>query len=263
MSKQMQRLKNKKMKDENLLDKLRKQQSAPEKAENKVERKRFVVYHDDEELRVMFPTYKGSYYSLRAQIQNDGYSMANFAETIDILHSVFESQENEISQKIISSVFNSPYILSSDGILHVPKQGIYIDRNPKLVNGDFEMNRNKLMARLKAQDEDIGFAKVTNYPGQKLCDSQLMIAMLKNEKSMDRFTDFLNYFNVQEINSCFPVDCEQIVVLYLDVGPSRLKINLDPPDDFNLNYAFAIDKSSKVEKDVKPEVEQKVSEKKP
>jgi hypothetical protein len=232
-----------------LLERLRKQKSS---SENKVERKRLVVYHDDEELRMIFPEYSGTYANTKEDIERDGYSMASFADIIDIFHAGWFTRGEKLSKSIIESIIQF-FVQGSDMMLYVPKEGIYIDRNPKIISGEIKMDKEDILARLKAQDESVGFAESARYDGRAIYESELIKELVKTEERLDRLAEILKSFHNVNFKYSFPyegigLNQPLIGAISLDsrTTPSQFFLTINSPNACaSSNLFFAVDKSKK------------------
>lgn len=121
---------------------------------------KLIVEHEGSELTFTYPFLgdprEDSYVNLAKKIDRKGLGQPTIAQIASLIYASF--QENGVYDYKIRQIMESTEgLLGFTGNLYIPNEGIYIQDNPRIVNGNISMNKKDLVGKLDANDPNVRF----------------------------------------------------------------------------------------------------------
>ncbi len=117
------------------------------------------VPHLDSEITFIHPAKgPGTYVEIARQLEEYNLLPPTMAHNSSLVHSAWQNPKEKYSNEIINILRNN-WLLCFNGILYEPKEGAYIQDNPKIENGEIIMDKSDLIKRLEANDSSVRFVR--------------------------------------------------------------------------------------------------------
>ena len=122
-------------------------------------KKYLTVPHEKGELTFQYPAFRGTYWSLKKQIESVGLKLPNSFETASLVYDAFQNQYKKYSQEIIG-VTKNEYFREFTGNLYLPKLNNEINNGVILYDiSEINLNESKksLIKKLQENGESVKF----------------------------------------------------------------------------------------------------------
>ena len=155
--------------------------------EAKIGKSYLTVPHEGGELSFHYPSFKGTYENVANEIDKVGLKRPNSAETASLVYDAWKNQKGEKESEIIS-ILKKDWLWEFTGNLYLPKSdeeisnGVILEINPKIINGELAMDKHSLVQRLKQNDPLVKFVPF----GFKIKEQNL-IELQKNSYIIARY----------------------------------------------------------------------------
>lgn len=130
------------------------------------------------------PIGPGHYADIGAQIEREGYAKPTMANVASLVHDAFYRQGEQFDEfrKLLSK---GRILWVFTGTLYLPAKGVYIQDDPKIVNGTVSMQESELVKKLRQGDPSVRFYRPTSrydlgmgwMKAQDLAKSRYLIAL--------------------------------------------------------------------------------------
>ena len=137
------------------------------------------------------------YFNVSNSIEKEGLSMPTTAETVSFIHPAFTSAKEEKEFSEIKSIMKNQWLWCSTGILRVPKEGAYIEDNPKVNGKELIMDKSELVKRLEANDSSVRFVPFgfkTGLMTSRELEKNAYIRALAGDEGAEKLADIADKF---------------------------------------------------------------------
>lgn len=145
------------------------------------------IPHERGKISFQYPAFKGKYGNVAEQIDDNGLKRPNSAETASLVYDAFQNSKGEYESEIIK-ILKDKWFWEFTGNLYLPKSnqeinnGVILETNPKITNGNLQMDKNSLIKRLHDNDSLVKFVPF----GYKL-GAQTELELVKNPYIVARY----------------------------------------------------------------------------
>lgn len=212
------------------------------------------VSHEGGKLTFQYPAFRGTYGNVAEAIDKAELKRPNSPETASLVYDAFQNKDEKYESEIIK-ILKDNWVWEFTGNLYLPKSnpneeisnGVILEYNPKIENGELVMDKNSLVQRLKENDSNVKFVPFGYKTGE-----QNLIELQKNPYIIERYGKegaekiseiASKYKNKLYIYSFDSVDEEKVrmSVLYSSWNfGDRLYVNGNDWDDYNNGHAFGV-----------------------
>src|SRR3989338_8304362 len=136
------------------------------------------ISHEGGELTFQYPAFSGTYGSVAEQIDKEGLKRPNSPETSSLVYDAFKNPEGQYEEEILK-ILEKSWFWEFTGNLYLPQSneevsnGVIIEHNPTIANGNLAMDKSDLIKRLQGNDSNVKFVPFGyKIGGQNLIDLQ-------------------------------------------------------------------------------------------
>ena len=210
------------------------------------------IPHEEGNLSFQHPAFKGTYGNVAEQIDEAGLKRPNSPETASLVYDAFQNKDEKYESEIIS-ILKDNWFWEFTGNLYLPKSdeeinnGVILEYNPKIKNGNLIMNKNSLIKRLKENDALVKFVpfgyKIEKQSSLELSKNPYIVARYGEEgaeKIAEVASKYENKPHVWNFNS---VDEEKVRMSVLGRNWSfdgRLLVDGNFWNGLNQGHAFGV-----------------------
>jgi len=177
------------------------------------------IPHEGGELAFQYPAFNGTCENITEQIDKAGLKRPSSVETASLVYEAWKNPEEKDSLEIIS-ILRDNWFWEFTGNLYLPKSdeeinnGVILETNPKIENGELIMDKSSLIKRLKENDPLVKFVpfgfKIETQSSLELSKNPYIIARYGEEgaEKIAKVAD--EYSNNPYLWSFISVDEEKI-----------------------------------------------------
>ena len=120
------------------------------------------IPHEGGAIAFQYPSFRGTYGSVAGKIDKEGLKRPNSPETSSLVYDAFKNPEGQYEQEILK-ILEKNWFWEFTGNLYLPQSseevsnGVIIEHNPTIANGNLAMDKSDLIKRLQGNDSNVKF----------------------------------------------------------------------------------------------------------
>lgn len=163
------------------------------------------IAHRGKEITFEYFPFKGAYGEVAEQIDKAGLLRPTSSQTASLYYHVRKNPKGKYEGGILRELGNPPYVwLEFTGNLFLPKSneevnnGVILEDNPTIINGELVMNKNSLIKRLYKSDPLVRFVsfgyKIGKQSSSELRKNPYILARY-GEEGAEKIADIASHFS--------------------------------------------------------------------
>ena len=188
-----------------------------------------------------------TYAKVGQEITDAGLERPTMEQTASLAYDAWQNPDEKYSKDIIGKM-RTNWLWGFNGLLYVPKEGVYIQDRPEVQNGRVVMDQTDLVKKMESGDESVRFV---HFGFKRESQSSLelsknpFIQALAGEEGADKLAQVSENYKIKPfVWALYNVDNPTIRVASLgsnrDLDGDRLRVRGYDWGDDNDGYAFGV-----------------------
>jgi len=153
------------------------------------------------EISFLHPAFgPGNYVNVGTQIRESGLEQPTMEQTAYLVCDAWQNPKEKYSKEIIEKM-KTNWLWGFNGLLYVPKEGIYIQDRPEIRDGRVFMSQEDLVERLESNDKSVRFVEYDSFKRESQSSLELaknpFIIALAGEEGADKLAQVADNYKIK------------------------------------------------------------------